>query len=240
MRHFGLIGHPLGHSRSAELFNERFRRERIDAEYTLYDIAEIDSVREVVHGLSGFNVTIPYKKSIMRYLDRLDAEAEAIGAVNCVKLCGDGTLCGYNTDAEGIRAALSGVGSLRGESALVLGSGGAAAAVIHVLSELGVDVRTVSRSRERGDLSYEDLTPEIVGGCRLIVNATPVGMYPNVSERPDIPYSAITPRHVLFDLIYNPAVTEFLRAGAAMGAHTINGEEMFLRQAEASWHHWNH
>ena len=143
-------------------------------------------------------------------------------------------------DVEGIRAALSGVGSLCGESALVLGSGGAAAAVIHVLSGLGVDVCTVSRSRERGDLSYEDLTPEIVGGCRLIVNATPVGMYPNVSERPDIPYSAITPRHVLFDLIYNPAVTEFLRAGAAMGAHTINGEEMFLRQAEASWHHWNH
>lgn len=240
MRHFGLIGHPLGHSRSAELFNGRFRREGIDAEYTLYDLPDMDNVREAVKGLSGFNVTIPYKKSIIRYLDRLDTEAEAIGAVNCVKVCGDGTLCGYNTDAEGIRVALSGVGSLRGESALVLGSGGAAAAAVHVLAELGMEVRTVSRSRGRGDLTYSDLTEDIVGGCRLIVNATPVGMYPNVSERPDIPYSAITPQHVLFDLIYNPCMTEFLKAGAAMGAHTINGEEMFLRQAEASWRHWNH
>lgn len=240
MRHFGLIGHPLGHSRSAELFNGRFRRECVDAEYTLYDLESVDKVRDIVGRLSGFNVTIPYKKSIMRYLDRLDAEAEAIGAVNCVKVCEDGTLCGYNTDAEGIRAALSGIDCLRGESALVLGSGGAAAAVVHVLKGMGVNVRTVSRSRERGDLSYSDLTEDAIAGSRLIVNATPVGMYPAVSARPDIPYRAITSRHILFDLIYNPVRTEFLMAGAAAGARIINGEEMFLRQADASWSHWNH
>lgn len=239
MRHFGLIGYPLTHSFSARYFNEKFKSERIDAEYSLLELASVEELEKLIGGLSGFNVTIPYKKAVIPYLAQISDEALAVGAVNCVRVGHDGKLHGYNTDVVGIRATLTQCGDLSGTKALVLGSGGAAAAVKFVLKEIGIDYLTVSRSRDRGDCTYSDLTSDLIGGHRLIVNATPLGMYPETDTMPDIPYSALTGEHVLFDLIYNPEQTRFLQEGASRGARTFNGREMFVRQAEASWLIWN-
>ncbi len=239
MKHFGLIGYPLIHSFSARYFNEKFRNERIDAEYSLLEMASIDELEKRIGGLSGFNVTIPYKKAVIPRLARISDEALAVGAVNCVKVEHDGKLHGYNTDVEGIRATLARCGNLSGTKALVLGSGGAAAAVEFVLKEIRIDYLTVSRNSDRGDCTYSDLTSGLIRGHRLIVNTTPLGMYPETDAMPDIPYSALTGEHILLDLIYNPEQTRFLQEGASRGARTFNGREMFVRQAEASWRIWN-
>lgn len=239
MKHFGLIGYPLVHSFSARYFNEKFTRERIDAEYSLLEIASVGELEKYVGRLTGFNVTIPYKKAVIPYLAQISDEARAVGAVNCVKVESDGRLHGYNTDVEGIRATLAQCGDLLRTKALVLGSGGAAAAVKFVLKEAGTDFMTVSRSDDRGNCTYSDLTPELIRERRLIINTTPLGMYPETDAMPDIPYSALTREHILFDLIYNPEQTRFLQEGAARGARTFNGREMFVRQAEASWRIWN-
>ena len=239
MKHYGLIGYPLGHSLSAKYFNEKFARENIAADYTLAEIVSIEELPTATARMSGFNVTIPYKKAVMSLLARISDEAAAVGAVNCVRREQDGSLSGFNTDIEGIRATLASFGDLRGIKALVLGNGGAAAAVRYVLRERGVDFLTISRTKERGDSVYADLTEECVAEHRLIINATPVGMYPAVNDAPALPYGAITAGHILFDLIYNPVQTKFLALGAAQGAQTFNGREMFVRQAEASWRIWN-
>ncbi len=239
MRHYGLIGYPLGHSRSAEYFNAKFKREGIVADYTLAEIASIGDLPAATGEFDGFNVTIPYKKAVIPYLARISDEAAAVGAVNCVRREKDGTLSGFNTDVEGIRATLAQFGDLNGTQAIVLGSGGAAAAVEYVLRERGIGFLTVSRSRERGEATYADLTAKTIAEHRLIINATPVGMYPAVDDAPALPYGAITAEHILFDLIYNPAQTRFLALGAAQGARTTSGEEMFVRQAEASWRIWS-
>ncbi len=239
MRHFGLIGYPLGHSLSAEYFADKFMREGIGAEYTLYPIENIGEVRPLLSKLGGFNVTIPYKKAVIPYLDRLSDEAAAVGAVNCVKVLSDGTTCGYNTDVDGIRAALAEV-NLTGVRALLLGgSGGAAAAVKYVLRGAGASVTTVSRTAGNGDLTYNKVTREVIAAHSMIINATPLGMSPNIAECPDIPYEALTPVHTLFDMVYNPEVTEFLRRGDVLGARTIGGRRMLVAQAEASWRVWN-
>lgn len=239
MKRFGLIGYPLVHSFSACYFNDKFSRERIDAEYSLLEIASIEELGNKVRDLAGFNVTIPYKKAVMPYLAQISDEARAIGAVNCVKVDSEGGLHGYNTDVEGIRATLAQCGDLSGVKAVVLGSGGAAAAVKFVLKEAGIDFLTVSRSSDRGNCTYSDLTGDIIREHRLIVNTTPLGMYPETDAMPDIPYSALTGGHILFDLIYNPEQTRFLQEGVSRGARTFNGREMFVRQAEASWRIWN-
>lgn len=239
MKRFGLIGYPLIHSFSANYFNEKFMRERIDAEYSLLEMASIEGLGNRVRDLTGFNVTIPYKKAVIPYLTQISDEARAIGAVNCVKVDSEGRLHGYNTDVEGIRATLAQCGDLSGVKAVVLGSGGAAAAVKFVLKEAGVNFLTVSRNSDRGNCTYSDLTPEIIREHCLIVNTTPLGMYPETDAIPDIPYSALTRDHILFDLIYNPEQTKFLQEGASRGARTFNGREMFVRQAEASWRIWN-
>ena len=240
MKHYGLVGYPLGHSLSAKYFNEKFGHEGIDADYALAEIVSIEELPAATARMSGFNVTIPYKKAVMPFLARISDEAAAAGAVNCVRREKDGSLSGFNTDIEGIRATLASFGDLRGIKALVLGSGGAAAAVRYVLRERGVDFLTVSRTKERGDAVYADLTEECVAEHRLIINATPVGMYPAVNDAPALPYGAITAGHILFDLIYNPARTKFLAFGAAQGAQTVGGQQMFVRQAEASWRIWNY
>ena len=239
MKHFGLIGYPLGHSCSAAYFTDKFAREGIDADYALVEIADIGQMPIATRHLAGFNVTIPYKKAVMPYLARISAEAAAIGAVNCVRRERDGSLTEFNTDVAGIRATLALCGNLSGARAIVLGSGGAAAAVRYVLREQKIEYITVSRERGRGDLTYADLTAEVVAAYRLIINATPVGMSPAVENAPALPYDALTPHHTLFDLIYNPAQTRFLALGAERGAHTIGGHEMFVRQAEASWRIWS-
>lgn len=238
MKHFGLIGYPLGHSASGEYFTRKFSLEAIDAEYTLYPIEEISYVEDLVDRLSGFNVTIPYKKQIIPYLKGISPEAQAIGAVNCVKVSTKG-LHGFNTDIIGIRETLAHFDGLEGKRALILGTGGAAAAVEYALKEKRMDVKFVSRHECEGGYTYSELSEEIISQTKLIVNATPCGMYPHTDEAPQIPYQALSEEHCLFDLIYNPIKTRFLKLGEMRGAKCMSGMEMFRSQAEASWRIWN-
>lgn len=236
---YGLIGRPLGHSRSAEYFNAKFAREHVDAGYRLFELADIRDVESLPADIAGFNVTIPYKQSVMALLDDISPEAAAVGAVNCV-LCRDGCRKGYNTDVEGVRKTLDAL--LAGErvgSALVLGSGGASKAVGYVLRERGIGVTVVSRDASRGDVTYSELTPALVAEHRLVINTTPVGMYPHTDEAPAIPYESLGENHFLFDAVYNPPLTLFLERGRHAGARILGGETMFVAQAEAAWHIWS-
>ena len=232
--YFGLIGHPLSHSFSKTYFTEKFEREGLDCEYENYDIDDIALVRDV--DLSGFNVTSPYKEAIIPYLDEFDPIAAEVGAVNTVKVLPDGRLIGFNTDVIGFAETV--FGAELQKTALILGTGGASKAVQYALRQLGILYSIVSRSTSKGDYHYEELTPEIIQSHLLIVNATPVGMAPNINEAPNLPYDAITPQHTLIDLIYNPEETLFLRNGKEHGATTINGLTMLHAQAEASWEIW--
>lgn len=192
--------------------------------------------------LRGFNVTIPYKQQIMRYLDDTDETARRIGAVNvvCVRRSGSGVrLTGHNADVIGFTESLRPLLKPQHKKALVLGTGGASKAVIYGLHQLGIKPQYVSRTRREGILAYEDVTPETLCEYKLIVNCTPLGMHPNVNNAPNIPYSALTPEHLLYDLVYNPEETLFLRKGRERGAAVKNGLEMLHLQAEASWNFWN-
>lgn len=241
MRVFGLIGKPLSHSHSQRLFTAFFKREglafhRYDL-FPLDDIAALPQLLRDTPGLMGLNVTIPYKQAVMPLLDTIDPLAAAVGAVNTITIR-DGRTTGHNTDVEGFRATLLPlIGDTR-PRALVLGSGGASRAVAYVLREAGIRFRVVSRSRERGDLTWDLLDPTVVKVCTLIINTTPLGMNPHVDTLPDLPYEAIGPRHVLVDLVYNPAETAFLREGSARGARTANGMRMLEAQAMAAWKLW--
>lgn len=236
MKHFALIGFPLGHSLSATYFAEKFEREGIDAEYSPLPIERAEEVLPHCTELAGFNVTIPHKQAIMPYLAAISDEAHAIGAVNCVKVTNEG-LVGYNTDVIGIRKSLEGI-ALKGAKAVVLGTGGASKAVQYVLREGGAEVAVVSRSKGSADLTYADLTAELIAECDIIVNTTPLGMFPNIDNAPELPYEALSTKHALFDCVYNPQRTKFLRLGAEQGARTIDGLTMFYAQAEASWQIW--
>ena len=231
-----MIGFPLGHSLSATYFAEKFEREGIDAEYSPLPIERAEEVLPHCTELAGFNVTIPHKQAIMPYLAAISDEAHAIGAVNCVKVTNEG-LVGYNTDVIGIRKSLEGI-ALKGAKAVVLGTGGASKAVQYVLREGGAEVAVVSRSKGSADLTYADLTAELIAECDIIVNTTPLGMFPNIDNAPELPYAALSIKHVLFDCVYNPQRTKFLRLGAEQGARTIDGLTMFYAQAEASWQIW--
>ena len=330
---YGLIGHPLGHSFSKAFFSEKFEREAIDACYDLFDLESINDFPQLLSkhpDLCGFNVTIPYKEAIMPYMDVLDPEAEAVGAVNTVKVLTDGRLKGFNTDIIGIETTLMGLrgtpkgasvtpeggyvaplelfgfrgtpkgasvtpaggyvvplglfgfrgapkgtsvtpeggyvaplglfgfrGAPKGTSvtpagsyvvplghlekpitALILGTGGASKAVQYVLKKHSVPCHLVSRNPHKGDFTYNMLTPIIINEHPLIINASPVGMSPRIEEAPLIPYEAVTAEHLLFDLVYNPEETLFLRYGREHGATTVNGMAMLLAQAEASWRIW--
>ena len=256
MKRYGLIGHPLGHSYSKAYFTEKFEQEKIDACYDLFDLSDIYQLPDLLRqhsDLHGFNVTIPYKEVIIPFLDEIHPEAKAVGAVNTVKVTADGKLIGFNTDIVGIETTLyvkeietAGL-SLRGRTtrqpedslnALVLGTGGASKAVQYVLKNNKTPFHLVSRSPKKGHFTYETLTPEIIKDHLLIINATPIGMAPNIDETPLIPSEAITPHHFLFDLIYNPEETLFLRNGRNHGATIINGMKMLHAQAEASWKIW--
>ena len=239
MRHYGLIGRELGHSFSAKFFNAKFKSEEIDADYQLFEIESIIKLGELLgrNPLDGFNVTIPYKESIVPYLDDLSDVAREIGAVNCVEVR-DGKLIGHNTDITGIEASLHWLEAEEGCKALVLGTGGASKAVQYALGKRGVEFKIVSRDKSRGDISYEELTPEIIQEHKLIINTTPVGMFPNVDEAPAIDFEAIGTEHRIFDLVYNPAQTELLRRAKERGAQTMGGMLMLQTQAIASWHIW--
>lgn len=238
MKRFGLIGHPLGHSFSQAYFTEKFAREKIDACYENFDLEDLSGIRHFLNqhpDLKGFNATIPYKEAIFPYLDEIDETAKEIEAVNTVKVLPNGRLKGYNTDVIGIEATLT--LSVRGP-ALILGTGGASKAVQYVLKKHDLPYHLVSRNPEKGHFTYETLTPENLQSHLLIINTTPVGMAPNIDEAPVLPYEALTSEHVLFDLIYNPEETLFLKRGKERNAQTINGLSMLYAQAEASWKIW--
>jgi len=245
MRRFGLVGHPLSHSFSKGYFEAKFQALGIDAEYLNFDVATVDAAVQAIRttsGLEGVNVTIPYKTSIIPYLDEVDAEAKTIGAVNTIRLDLVGNelkLQGYNTDVVGFRQSILPLLNDSHCRALVLGTGGAAKAAIHVLTNMGMSVSIVSRQLGQADYTYAELTPAIIAAHTVIVNCTPVGMFPKVNARPDLPYGAIGSAHVLFDMVYNPMETAFMRTGMERGANVSNGLEMLHGQAEASWDIWS-
>lgn len=246
MRKFGLIGYPLEHSFSREYFTKKFETEHItDARYDNYPLEDIAGFDALVTGdtdLRGLNVTIPYKETVIRYLDVLSEEARNVGAVNAICLCtktGRRTRVGHNTDVFGFRKSLEDhIGRLP-EQALVLGTGGASKAVVHVLEEMGISVVRVSSSGKDGTVGYDELDQGIVSASGLIVNTTPLGMFPHIEGFPAIPYEAVCDRHLLFDLIYNPVETLFLKKGKERGAKVVNGYEMLGYQAEEAWRIWN-
>ena len=243
MKRFGLIGKRLGHSFSAKYFAEKFEREGLQGcDYSLYELPEIECVKEfmLTPDLVGFNVTIPYKQQIIPYLDALDAQAREVGAVNCVKIERDGRRVGYNTDVDGIRLSLDKLlGEEKVSAALILGTGGASQAVQYVLRERGIDYKVVSREKGKADLTYDDLTQDVMATHRLIINASPVGMYPACDNCPNIPYAMLSGSHFLFDLVYNPLTTRFMELGAEQGAATLSGIDMLYAQAESAWRIWN-
>jgi shikimate dehydrogenase len=253
VRLFGLIGHPLTHSFSEQYFNEKFRREGItDAAYKLFplpDIQEFPALVKANPDLRGLNVTIPYKEQIIPLLDELDETAHEVGAVNCIRITPVSQLPtpilkGYNTDVHGFRQSIKPFLASHHDRALILGTGGAAKAVEYVLSKIGVECIFVSRrpaDRFPGKtvLRYEDLNKYVMDACKLIVNCSPVGTFPLLQNAPVIPYAFITPDHFLYDLVYNPAETEFLRRGKEKGALVLNGLDMLKMQAEKAWEIWN-
>ena len=236
MRHFGIIGFPLLHSFSAKYFNEKFATEKIDAEYSLYPLNALTSERmnELMGSLDGFNVTFPYKEQVIPYLDRLDETALAIGAVNVVH-----QRVGYNTDCIGFLESIKPLLRAYDRKALVLGTGGASKAACYGLRKLGIVPTLVSRTPQEGMLAYEALDAEVMAEHTVIVNCTPLGMLPDVNSCPAIPYELLSPRHLLFDCVYNPEETLFLQKGKAQGATIQNGIGMLLGQAKAAWQIWN-
>lgn len=240
MRHFGLIGKSLSHSFSAKFFNGKFKAEQIEADYQLFEIEDVATIDSLIkeHNLEGFNVTIPYKEAIIPHLDGLTKEAHEIGAVNCVVIK-NGQKIGHNTDLTGIEASLHWLDIDSNPKTLILGTGGASKAVQYALKKRGIEFMVVSRNEERGDTTYDNLTSDIIAEHKLIINTTPVGMFPEVENAPAIDYSAIGAEHRLFDLVYNPAKTQFLTRGEERGAKTMGGMLMLQTQAIASWHLWN-
>jgi len=245
IRQFGLIGFPLSHSFSKKFFSDKFEREGItDCRYGVFEIDSIQKVEDVfvMPGLVGFNITIPYKTEIMAFLQQLDDSAKKVGAVNVVKIEKDGSRTGYNSDYYGFRTSLEKWFPRRHASgALILGIGGAAKAVIAVLDDLGISYLKVSRDGQKGDLTYDDLKNKshLFDDYPLIINTTPLGMSPNINSQPDLNYQELSSKNYLYDLIYNPPETAFLKAGSKNGAHTKNGHEMLILQAEKSWEIWN-
>lgn len=238
-RKFGLIGYPLTHSFSKKYFTERFTAEKIDAVYENYPLSDIRSfpALQATEKLEGINVTIPYKEQVIPFLDKVSDAVKDIGACNCIHHK-DGVWTGYNTDVIGFERSLLKKLLPTHERALVLGTGGAAKAVWYVLRKLSIPYVKVSRTSNEDTLTYDSLTDEIIGSHHLIINTTPLGMYPNVDAYPNIPYGAIGSEHYLYDLVYNPPVTKFLENGAAQGATIANGEDMLVIQAEESRRIW--
>ncbi len=247
MRLFGLIGYPLSHSFSAKYFEKKFASEGItDADYRLFpieNIAEITTLINLHPDLQGFNITIPHKVDILPFLDHISKEAFDVGAVNCIKIdrnISGEILIGYNTDIYGFRQSLIPKLKPAHQKALILGTGGASKAVCYTLQELGIEYTLVSRSNQNDTtIQYSDLTEMIIKDNLLIINTTPVGMYPDTNSYPAIPYEFVGTNHLLFDLIYNPAETRFLKLGRKAGASVMNGVKMLELQAEKSWEIWN-
>lgn len=243
MNIFGLIGYPLSHSFSKKYFTEKFEREGIDNSfYELFELKEIKEFETLISDhpqIKGLNVTIPYKQEVIPYLESLDPAAERIGAVNVIKP-EHGKLVGYNSDYFGFRTSLEKfLGEDTSVKALILGTGGASKAVKVALEDMGIAYQYVSRTSNDQILGYEQLNEKHIDEYRLIINTTPLGMHPNVEDCPAIPYTFLTDKHYLFDLVYNPLETKFMKNGLDKGAKAINGLEMLEQQAEKAWEIWN-
>jgi shikimate dehydrogenase len=244
MKQFGLIGFPLVHSFSKKFFTEKFERENIDAKYDLYElenISDFNALKEKSE-LCGLNVTIPHKENIIQYLDELDDTAAEIGAVNVIKFireAGTLKLKGYNSDAIGFENSLKPLLKSHHTKALILGTGGASKAIDYTLRKLGLETTFVSRTAKPGMLTYNQLNEETLNENMVIVNASPVGTFPHSDECPNIPYQYLTDKHLLFDVVYNPAETLFLKKGKEQGVEGLNGEGMLIGQAVAAWEIWN-
>ena len=246
MRRYGLIGFPLGHSFSRKYFSEKFEREKIiDSSYENFPIVSIEDFPELLDSnpeLCGLNVTIPYKTAILKYIDVPEPAVSQIGAANVLKIQrkdGNIRIHGFNSDVTGIYDSLKPVigGNIR--NALILGTGGGSRAVQYTLSKLGLNLVIVSRKRAPGLICYDDLNRTILEKTELIVNTTPLGMFPDSSSKPDLNYDLLNKNHILFDLVYNPEITEFLRMGKERGCRIVTGLKMLHSQAERSWEIWN-
>ncbi len=242
MRAFGLIGYPLGHSFSKKYFTDKFNREGITGNvYELYPLEQIGQLRDLLASnpdLAGLNVTIPYKEQVIAYLDSMSPVVEEIGACNCIHIK-DGHLSGHNTDVIGFSRSLLPKLKPHHKQALILGTGGSSKAVAFTLKELGIPFLQVSRTPIDGMIGYEEIDQSMLESHTLLINTTPVGMYPEIEKAPAIPYAFIGADHYLFDLVYNPERTRFLQEGVLRGATVENGSEMLVIQAEASWDIWN-
>lgn len=244
MFYYAIIGYPLGHSCSPAYFNEKFGREGIEARYLSFEMEDIHDLSDILKQyptLRGFNVTIPHKQNILPFLDEISEEAREIGAVNCVKITtkeGRPYFTGYNTDMFGFRNALLQFIPATLKKAFILGNGGAAKAVRYALRSLGMEVLTVSRHPQGTDeIGYPQMR-NLIGEFPLVVNTTPLGTWPKTDACPDIPYDLLSSNHYLFDLVYNPETTEFMKRGLAAGAQVCNGYAMWLGQAEKNWEIW--
>ena len=238
---YGIIGFPLGHSFSRSFFTEKFAREGIDAQYLNFEIPDVTMLKDVLRDnpeLRGLNVTLPYKQAVIPLLDELSDEAREIGAVNVIRVR-DGRLKGFNSDIIGFTESIRPLLQPHHKQALVLGTGGASKAICVGLKRLGLEWKYVSRTPREGMITYEDITAETLQDYTVIVNCSPVGMFPKIDQAPAIPYEYLTPKHLLFDCVYNPEDTLFMQKGRAQGATVKNGLEMLHLQAIASWRFWN-
>ncbi len=243
---YGLIGWPLGHSFSAQYFNEKFHHEGINAEYLNFEMPEVDTrllrLIQSTPTLKGLNVTIPHKQAVIPLLDKISDEAKAIGAVNVISINNENgryILKGYNSDVIGFTKSIKPLLKPSHRKALVLGTGGASRAIVYGLQLLGIEPTYVSRTAGLNKLTYNELTSAEILSHTVIINCSPVGMFPHTNERPKLPYEAITPEHILYDLVYNPLETKFLEMGKKYGATVKNGLEMLHIQAQESWRFWH-
>lgn len=241
MTKYGIIGYPLGHSFSKGFFTEKFARESIDAQYLNFEIPDVAMLSDVLRDnpeLRGLNVTLPHKQAVIPLLDEMSEEAMEIGAVNVIRVR-NGKLKGFNSDIIGFTNSIKPLLQPHHRKALVLGTGGASKAIRVGLNRLGIEWTYVSRSPRDGMVTYEDITAETLQEYTVIVNCSPVGMFPKVDAAPAIPYELLSPQHLLFDCVYNPVETLFMKKGREQGATVKNGLEMLHLQAAASWNFWN-
>ncbi|GAA0728874.1 shikimate dehydrogenase [Aquimarina litoralis] len=241
MSTYGLLGRDIGYSFSRNYFSTRFEKENLPHHYINFDLKSIEELKEVLQNkeIHGMNVTIPYKEEVIPYLDTLDPIAKEIGAVNVIKFENNGKLTGYNSDYYGFTESLKPLLTPKVKKALILGTGGASKAIAYALEKLDIKYTFVSRNPDFKELSYNDLDEDIIRDFKLIINCTPLGTHPKVQNHPDIPFEHLGENHILYDLIYNPEETTFMRKGKEKGAKTINGLRMLVLQAERSWEIWN-
>ena len=241
MNIYGLLGRDIGYSFSRNFFSEFFKKENLHCVYQNFDLTTINELKPILQNsdIKGMNVTIPYKEDIISFLDTLDPIAKEIGAVNVVKFEKNGKITGYNSDYYGFTESLKPLLNNQVKKALILGTGGASKAIAYALGKLHITYTFVSRNPGLKEFSYQDLNQDIITDHKLIINCTPLGTHPDIKNHPDIPYQYLDKNHVLYDLIYNPEETTFMKRGKEKGATTSNGSKMLVLQAEKSWEIWN-